>query len=93
MADPQAIRARFRGIVQGVGFRAHVQHYCRAAQITGWVRNRMDGSVEAVVQGSPGAVDAIVAWAHRGPEAADVRDLEVSEAEGDFRAFEKRPTG
>ena len=82
-----------RGRVQGVWFRESMRIEAQRLGIAGWVRNRLDGSVEAVVQGSPEAVDAIVAWAHRGPEAADVRDLEVGEAEGDFAAFEKRPTG
>jgi acylphosphatase len=52
LADPQAIHARFRGIVQGVGFRAHVQHCCQAARICGWVRNLPDGSVEAELIGA-----------------------------------------
>jgi acylphosphatase len=52
LADLQAIRARFRGVVQGVGFRAHVQDYCRAARISGWVRNLPDGSVEAELIGA-----------------------------------------
>ena len=52
MADRHAIRARFWGIVQGVGFRAHVQYHCRAARIAGWVRNLADGSVEAELIGA-----------------------------------------
>jgi acylphosphatase len=57
--------------------------------VTGWVRNRSDGSVEAVVQGSPAAVDAIVAWARRGPDLARVTHLQLSDAEGSFSRFEK----
>jgi acylphosphatase len=52
VADHHAIRVRFKGIVQGVGFRAHVQHCCRRAGIAGWVRNVDDGSVEAELIGA-----------------------------------------
>jgi acylphosphatase len=58
--------------------------------VTGWVCNRMDGGVEAVVQGSPDAVEAITHWARRGPEDARVTGVEVSAAAGDFFGFEKR---
>lgn len=58
--------------------------------VTGWVRNRSDGSVEAVVQGSPAAVDAIIDWARRGPELARVTDLQMADADGSFSSFEKR---
>lgn len=57
--------------------------------VTGWVRNRRDGSVEAVVQGSPAAVDAIVAWARRGPELARVTDVQLSASDGSYSSFEK----
>lgn len=62
--------------------------------VTGWVRNCMDGTVEAMVQGEPGAVDAIVQWAHRGPQAAQVKtvQIEVADGEQDFQFFEKLPT-
>ena len=81
-----------RGRVQGVGFRYATVHAAARLRITGWVRNRADGSVEAVVQGSAEAVEAMVAWARRGPDAAIVESLEVSAAEGEFASFEARPT-
>jgi len=89
-----AIRLVIEGRVQGVGFRWWTLGVARSFGLAGWVRNRRDGTVEAVVQGSPAAVDAIVAWARRGPEAAEVERLEVAEAtaEGELAAFEKRPT-
>ena len=80
------------GRVQGVGFRMHMERAARAHGITGWVRNRCDGTVEAVVQGSAAAVEAIVAAARQGPRAARVTDVCVTEAEGEFAAFETRPT-
>jgi acylphosphatase len=82
-----------RGRVQGVWFRESMRREAEALGVTGWVRNRPDGTVEAVVQGSAPAVEAITQWARRGPEAAEVTDLEVSGATGEFAAFEKRPTG
>src|SRR5207249_8581789 len=59
-----------RGRVQGVGFRDALQREARRLGVTGWVRNRTDGSVEAVLQGSPEAVEKIIVWARRGPRAA-----------------------
>jgi acylphosphatase len=58
--------------------------------VTGWVRNRSDGSVEAVIQGPAEAVEALTRWARRGPADARVEGVEVSAAEGDFFGFEKR---
>jgi len=80
------------GRVQGVGFRYHT---CRVAQelgITGWVRNRSDGSVEAMVAGAPDAVEKIIAWARRGPGHAVVTDVRIAEGSGEFREFGTLPT-
>jgi len=85
-------RLAVRGRVQGVGFRYATVRAALELGVTGWVRNRRDGSVEAVVQGPTEAVEALIAWARRGPEAAFVESLEVSEAEGEFATFETRPT-
>jgi acylphosphatase len=93
MTEPVTRRMVARGRVQGVWFRESMRREAERLGVTGWIRNRLDGSVEAVVQGSPGAVDQIIAWARRGPEAADVESLEVTEAEGMYQRFEKRPTG
>lgn len=82
-----------RGRVQGVWFRESMRLQAERLAITGWVRNRLDGSVEAVIQGSAEAVDAMTRWARRGPEAAQVSGVEVTEASGDYVRFEKRPTG
>jgi acylphosphatase len=68
---------------------------CREADrlgVTGWVRNCRDGSVEAIVDGAPRAVEAIIAWAHRGPPAAQVARVTASEASGNFTEFEWRRT-
>lgn len=75
---------RISGRVQGVGFRDALSAEALARGVTGWVRNRRDGSVEAVVQGELAAVDALVAWARRGPPAARVTSVESKMAQGDF---------
>ena len=81
-----------RGRVQGVWFRESLRREAEALGVTGWVRNRADGSVEAVIQGSAAAVETLLGWARRGPEAAQVEALEVQETQGDFQRFEKRPS-
>jgi len=85
-------RLRISGAVQGVGFRMYMMRKARELGVAGWVRNRSDGSVEAVVQGPAEAVEAIIAWARRGPPSACVNDVRVSEAHGDYSDFETRPT-
>ncbi len=80
------------GLVQGVGFRYHFMEQAQGLDITGWVRNRRGGSVEAMIAGTPEAVEALIAWARRGPAAARVERVDVSAAEGAFVGFELRPT-
>ena len=80
------------GRVQGVGFRFYMERKARELGVTGWVRNRRDGAVEATVQGSSSAVEAMIAWARRGPPSAVVADVRVTDASGDFATFEARPT-
>lgn len=80
------------GRVQGVGFRFYMERKAREFGVTGWVRNRRDGAVEAVVQGTTGAVEAMIAWARRGPPSAVVAEVRVTDASGDYAAFDTRPT-
>jgi len=80
------------GRVQGVGFRYSMSVEAVRLGVTGWVRNRRDGSVEAVLDGEPDAVAAIVAWARRGPRAAVVTEVTIAEIEGSFAEFEQLPT-
>ena len=82
------------GVVQGVGYRLSLQREARAAGLTGWVRNRRDGRVEAELEGEPDAVDELVAWAHEGPRHARVSDVTVTDAapQGDGSDVEIRPT-
>ena len=93
MTDTVTRRLSITGLVQGVWYRESMRREAERLGVTGWVRNRADGSVEAVVQGSAGAVDAIQRWAMQGPEQARVERVEAAPAEGRFESFEKRPTG
>jgi acylphosphatase len=70
-----------RGRVQGVAFRARTREHARALGVAGWVRNRADGSVEAVFEGEPGPVAEAVAFCRRGPRFAAVEGLEEFEEE------------
>ena len=81
-----------RGRVQGVGFREGMSNEALRLGVTGWVRNRHDGSVEAIVQGTQAQVDELLRWVHRGPPTAMVLRVEVGTAEGHFDRFERRPT-
>jgi acylphosphatase len=76
------------GRVQGVFFRQSMQHEAASLAISGWVRNRSNGTVEAVVHGDPGAVDVIVSWAQRGPQLAQVERVDIDPTDGDYTNFE-----
>ncbi|HZP94211.1 MAG TPA: acylphosphatase [Burkholderiales bacterium] len=76
------------GRVQGVAFRESMRIRAEQLRVTGWVRNRLDGSVEAMVQGSPQAVEAMIEWARRGPPAARVTKVDVEDGSGEFFSFE-----
>ena len=69
------------GSVQGVGFRASLAAEARRLGVTGWVRNRADGTVEALLDGPVDAVEALTHWARCGPRFADVSGVDVAEAE------------
>lgn len=69
------------GRVQGVWFRAWTREQAQALGVSGWVRNRADGSVEAVLAGPDAAVEALIAALHVGPSAARVEDVQVNDAE------------
>ena len=87
-------RLQITGRVQGVGFRYAMRHEAQRLGVSGWVRNRRDGSVEALAQGTPESVDALIAWARRGPPGARVADLQVESgiAEDALAGFELRAT-
>jgi acylphosphatase len=76
-----ASRLIIEGRVQGVGYRATLAREASALGLRGWVRNRRDGSVEALVDGDAHAVEAIIRWARRGPPAAVVSNVIIEDAE------------
>ena len=80
------------GHVQGVGFRFYMERKARALGIRGWVRNLRDRSVEAMIQGSNEAVDAMITWAQRGPPHAVVSEVKVKDGNGEYAYFEVRPS-
>lgn len=91
--DRKAVRARIRGRVQGVWYRGWTVETATAFGLHGWVRNRADGTVEALFAGPAAAVDRMVAACRRGPPAAQVTAVEVEAASdpGSLR-FEQRAT-
>ena len=78
-ADRVRRRVVVEGRVQGVWFRGATEEQARALGLAGWVRNRADGSVEAVFEGERAAVDAALAFCRRGPPAARVERVVVAE--------------
>jgi acylphosphatase len=80
------------GLVQGVGYRYGMVVAARRLDVAGWVRNRRDGSVEAMVAGTAESVAAIIDWARRGPAGAEVAHVAVELGSGEFTEFEQRPT-
>jgi acylphosphatase len=91
MSAPVIKRVVVRGRVQGVGFRAFVEGEAWRRHLAGWVRNRRDGSVEAVFAGSFEAVDAALAALRKGPPSARVDVVEVEQ--GDEQDLGQRPAG
>ena len=80
------------GVVQGVGFRYAMMAQARLLGVAGWVRNRRDGSVEAMIAGDADQIERMLEWSRRGPAGAVVADVMVEAAAGDFADFELRPT-
>ena len=72
-----------RGRVQGVGYRAWVEHRARAHGVEGWVRNRRDGSVEALFAGPEDVVSDMIALCRRGPSSARVDAVQDEPADAD----------
>ena len=83
------------GRVQGVGYRYAMTAAATRLGVSGWVRNRLDGTVEAMVSGEAAAVAAIIVWARQGPPGAQVTHVAIEIAEGAIlcsSGFEARPT-
>ena len=74
------VRVIVSGAVQGVGFRYSAHDAAARLGVAGWIRNRRDGTVEAELHGEQGRVDRMIDWLRKGPSAAHVERVEVSEA-------------
>ena len=91
--NPVSVRVRIEGLVQGVGFRVWVERQAAELGLTGWVRNRRDGGVEASFTGPAAAIDEIVRRCAVGPRSAKVAMVKVLDEAGPVNAgFEVRPT-
>ena len=89
--EPGAIESwlvRAHGRVQGVGYREACVRYARVRSVTGWVRNRMDESVEAMLQGAPAQLAQMCEWMREGMSAALVTELEVTRIAPPFARFD-----
>ncbi len=76
-------RVLVEGHVQGVGYRQFARRAAIKLRLSGWVRNRPDGTVEALISGAPDAIEAMLTELRRGPLGADVRGVRLAEAEGE----------
>ncbi|HVN84534.1 MAG TPA: acylphosphatase [Candidatus Binatia bacterium] len=83
------LRAIVSGRVQGVGFRYSTLDEARRLGLTGWVRNRLDGSVELIAEGTRERLERLAIWCHDGPGGALVNHVETqwAEATGEFSGF------
>lgn len=92
MSQEARLEAVVRGVVQGVGFRSFVEQEARSLELSGYVRNRGDGSVEVVAEGTQGLLEDLLAILRRGPLGAHVSGVEVrwAQGRGEFKRFEIR---
>lgn len=92
MSDKVRARVNIKGWVQGVAFRGKTKAAACELQVNGWVRNKADGSVEAVFEGDKSQVESLLAWCEKGPKMAVVKEVIVTwEAfTGDFSDFDIR---
>lgn len=77
----KCVRVEVSGSVQGVFFRETVRRAAEAQGVAGWVRNRSDGRVEALLEGDDAAVDSVVEVCRTGPEGATVQEVSVNAEE------------
>lgn len=88
----EAVNVIISGQVQGVGFRDFAQRRAQSLGVTGWVRNRSDGTVEIRVEGEAAQIDKLLDALSDGPPSARVEEVEVEEVEptGEFEGFSVR---
>ena len=93
-AGSQRLHSIVEGHVQGVGFRYFVVDTALSLGITGWVRNRFDGSVEVLAEGEGKSLNELILALHRGPRSSRIYSVseEWQNATGEFSSFRIRPT-
>jgi acylphosphatase len=79
MAGRRRVHLHITGRVQGVSFRWYARHQATKLQLSGWVRNLSDGSVEAAVEGEDSSVRQFIAWTRHGPSMAQVDHVDVQD--------------
>jgi acylphosphatase len=94
-AETIRLHAIVTGRVQGVGFRAFTQRNAIVLNLTGWVRNRWDGTVEIVAEGSSSSLDPFLLALQRGPRVGTTQNVKYDwlDATGEFSSFRVRMTG
>lgn len=89
--DITSLRLRIEGFVQAVGYRNFAIEQARALSLDGWIRNRSDGTVEALISGPTKDVEAFIAQCSRGPEGSKVKSIDLHKAEPpDEKGFHRR---
>ncbi len=91
-APPVSRHLHIHGRVQGVGYRNYIEYKAAQTGVGGWVRNRLDGSVEALFCGTPQAVAEMIECAKRGPRASAVERVEIGDSAEFHAGFSRRPT-
>jgi len=88
-SEPVRLHAMIEGRVQGVGFRYYVEENARILNLTGWVRNRWDGSVETIAESDRETLEKFLLALRRGPRSSQVSDVSVEwlPATGEFNHF------
>lgn len=90
MSETTTLHLVIHGRVQGVWYRDSMRREAQRLNVTGWVRNRPDGTVEAMVQGGAGSVETLLRWARRGPQLAEVGRIDAEPGSGSYSGFEVR---
>lgn len=85
----ERVHLNIQGVVQGVGFRHHTRMKASELGLTGYVKNLPDGTVEVIVEGETQEINQFLDWAHHGPSAAQVKqvDIHYEDANGEFSSF------
>jgi len=90
MTENKRVHVIVEGRVQGVFFRAYTSDEAKKLNLAGWVRNRTDGSVEAIVEGDAESIDTMLRWFYQGSPGSRVTEVHVQEESpiGDSSTFE-----